>query len=194
MINFAIKLLYISLETILITNSKQLSFTIFDILSLEKQNIELIIKIIFNISISFYHLGACYENQGNPYFSFYAYKQSKFLLSIIKDLDEEMYSFYEFISDIENRQLMRNRLILFSNKNVKKEKLTEERKPKIRTYNAFMMNKKNKEEKFLKLEEYISNMKLIEVDNEDPHLFDKIDKRFKTNVNIATKQIHLLEK
>ena len=31
MINFAIKLLYISLETILITNSKQLSFTIFDI-------------------------------------------------------------------------------------------------------------------------------------------------------------------
>jgi len=193
MINFAIKLLYISLETILITNSKQLSFTIFDILSLEKQNIELIIKIIFHISISFYHLGACYENQGNPYFSFYAYKQSKFLLSIIKDLDEEMYSFYEFILDIENRQLMRNRLILFSNKNVKKEKLTEERKPKIRTYNAFIMNKKNKEEKFLKLEEYISNMKLIDVDNEDPHLFDKIDKRFKTNVNIATKQIHLLD-
>ena len=139
MINFAIKLLYISLETILITNSKQLSFTIFDILSLEKQNIELIIKIIFHISISFSHLGACCENQGNPYFSFYAYKQSKFLLSIIKDLDEEMYSFYEFISDIENRQLMRNRLILFSNKNVKKEKLTEERKPKIRTYKTNAM-------------------------------------------------------
>ena len=55
------------------------------------------------------------------------------------------------------------------------------------------MNKKNKEKKFSKLENYISNMKLIEVDDEDPHLFDKIDKKFKTNVNIATKQIHLLD-
>ena len=36
-------------------------------------------------------------------------------------------------------------------------------------------------------------MKLIDVDNEDPTLFDKIDKKFKTNVNIATKQIHLLD-
>ena len=145
------------------------------------------------MSIFFYHLGVCYESQGIPYYSFYAYKQSKFLLSTIKDLDEEIYSFYEFIIDIENRQLMRNRLILFSNKNIKKEKLTEEIKPKIKVYNAFMMNKKIKEEKFSRLENYISNMKLIDVDNEDPTLFDKIDKKFKTNVNIATKQIHLLD-
>jgi hypothetical protein len=120
MINFAIKLLYIALETILFTNSKELSFTIFNILSQEKQNIELIIKIIFHISISLYHLGVCYENQGNSYFSFYAYKQSKFLISIIKDLDEEIYSFYEFILDFETRQLMRNRPILFSIKNIKR--------------------------------------------------------------------------
>ena len=193
MINFAIKLLYIALETILFTNSKELSFTIFNILSQEKQNIELIIKIIFHISISLYHLGVCYENQGNSYFSFYAYKQSKFLLSIIKDLDEEIYSFYEFILDIETRQLMRNRLILFSIKNVKREKLTEEIKPKIKVYNTFNINKKRREEKLARLEDYISNMKLIDVDNDEPHLFDKINKRFKTNVNIATKQIHLLD-
>ena len=192
-INFSIKLLYIALETILFIDSKELSFTIFNILSKEKQNIELIIKIIFHMSISFYHLGICYENQGIPYFSFYAYKQAKFLLSIIKDLDEDIYTFYEFIIDIENRQLMRNRLILFSNKNIKKEKLIEEIKPKVKVYNAFIMNKKSKEEKFSKLENYISNMKLIDVDNEDPTLFDKIDKKFKTNVNIATKQIHLLD-
>ena len=193
-INFSVKLLYMSLETIFFFNSNHLSYVIFDILSQEKQNIEYIIKIIFYISILFYHLGVCYENQAIHYLAFYAYKQSKYFLSMIKELDEDIYTFYDFILDVENRQLMRNRLILFFRKNFKSEKLIEEEvKPKIKIYNAFAMKKHNKEKKFTQLENYISNMDLIDVDNEDPHLFDKVDKRFKSNVNIATKQIHLLD-
>ena len=192
-INFSVKLLYMSLETILFFNSNQLSYIIFDILSQEKQNIDSIIKIIFYISILFYHLGVCYENQAIHYSAFYAYKQSKYFLSIIKELDEDIYTFYDFILDVENRLLMRNRLILFFNKNFKPEKLIEEVKPTLKFYNTFTMKKQNKEKKFTQLEDYISNMDLIDVDNEDPHLFDKVDKTFKTNVNIATKQIHLLD-
>ena len=193
LIDFSIKLLYISLETIFFCNPEQLSFTMLNILSQEQQNIEITIKLIFYISISFYHLGVCYENQGNYNPSFYAYKQAKFFLSLIKDFSEDFYTLYDFIINVENRQLLRNRLILFFKKNAKKEKLIEEEKPKVKLYNAFTINKELKEQKFLKLEEYISNMNLIDVDNEDPHLFDKVDKVFKTNVNIATKQIHLLD-
>ena len=193
-INFSVKLLYMSLETIFFFNSNQLSYVIFDILSQEQQNIEPIIKIIFYIAILFYHLGVCYENQAIHYSAFYAYKQSKYFLSIIKELDEDIYTFYDFILDIENRHLMRNRLILFFRKNFKSEKLIEEEvKPKVKIFNPFAMKKHKKEKKFTRLENYISNMDLIDVDNEDPHLFDKVDKRFKTNVNIATKQIHLLD-
>ena len=193
LLNFSIKLFYISLETIFFCNSELPSYTIFNILNQKKQNVEPIIKLIFFTSISFYHLGVCYENQGNYYFAFYAYKQSKFFISIIKDIDEEIYTFYIFIMDVESRLIIRNRIILFFNQNVKKEKLIEQEKPKIKIINPFTMNKEKKERKFLLLEDYISNMDLIDVDNEDPHLFDKVDKVFKTNVNIATKQIHLLD-
>ena len=194
MISFSIKLLYISLEVILLSNSEHLSYTIFDILSQKKQNIEPIIKTIFYISISFYHLGICYENQGDNYSAYYAYKQSKFFLSIIKELDDDIYTFYDFISDVESRQLLRNRLIIFFRKYFKSNQLMEtEEAPKIKIYNPFIMNKKKKEEKFMKLEEYISNMKLIDIDNDDPHLFDKIDKQFKPNVKFALKQVHLFD-
>ena len=192
-IKFSIRLLYIGLEIFFFSNMEQLSYTLFDILTQKKQNIDIIVRIIFLISISFYHLGICYENQGNHYNAFYAYKQSKFFLTPIKDLDEDIFSFYEFIISVENRLFMRNRLILFFKKSYKKEKLIDEEKPKIKLYNAFVINREKKEKKFLNLEKYISNMKLVDVDDEDPHLFDKVDKIFKPNVNIATKQIHLLD-
>ena len=71
--------------------------------------------------------------------------------------------------------------------------LKEDEKPKVKVYNAFIINKEKREKKFLNLEKYISNMNLVDVDNEDPHLFDKVDKIFKPNVKMATKQIHLLD-
>ena len=39
----------------------------------------------------------------------------------------------------------------------------------------------------------ILNMKLIDIDKDEPQLFDKINKHYKYNVNLATKQIHLLD-
>ena len=193
MISFSIKLLYMGLEIILILNSDQISYVIFDILSQQKQNIDSITNIIFLISIAFYHLGVIYENQENYYLAYYAYKQSKFFLSIIKEIDEKFYNFYEYIANIETRLLIRNRLIFFYRKIDKKDILIEEEKPKIKVYNAFIINKEKREKKFLNLEKYISNMNLVDVDNEDPHLFDKVDKIFKPNVKMATKQIHLLD-
>lgn len=193
MINFLIKLLYLSLEILFFTNPEQLSYTIFNILSQEKQNVFPIIKIIFYISISFYHLGVCFENQGKHYSSLFSYKQSKFFLSAIKDIFPDTNAFYDFIIRLENRQVMRNRLILFFQGFIKKEKLIEETKQSTETYNSLDILHQKRKKKFLRLEEYIANMKLIDVDNEDPHLFDKIDKQFNYNVNLATKQIHLLD-
>ena len=149
MISFSIKLLYMGLEIILILNSEQISYVIFDILSQQKQNIDTIIYMIFLISIAFYHLGVIYENQENYYLAYYAYKQSKFFLSIIKEIDEKFYNFYEYIANIETRLLIRNRLIFFYRKIDKKDILIEEEKPKIKVYNAFIINKEKREKKFL---------------------------------------------
>ena len=193
LIKLACTFFYLCMEFILFSNPNCVSYSIFNILDQEKKNVNIIHKIIFYLSLSFYHLGICYENQGFPYSSYYAYKQSKFFISIIKDRSEDINNFYEFIENIEKRQLYRNRIIIFFDKYVKKEDLIDEQPPEKKVeYNALHSKREKKLKKFQKLENYISNMKLLDVDHDDPNLFDKINKHFKYNVKIATKQIQLL--
>jgi hypothetical protein len=181
------------MESILFSNPNCISYSIFNITNQETKNFNVINQIFFYLSLSFYHLGICYENQGFPYPSYYAYKQCKFFISIIKDRSEDMNKFYEFIIEIEKRQLLRNRIIIFFDKFVKKEDLIDEEPPEKKVEQNILNSKREmRAKKFQKLENFISNMKLLDADHEEPHLFDKINKHFKYNVKIATKQIHLL--
>ena len=191
MISLSCKFFYMSMESILFSNPDNTSYSFFNI---AQENITNIIsKILFYLSILFYNLGICYENQGFPYFSFYSYKQSKFFISIINNKSPDIKLFYEYIKEIEKRQLMRNRIIIFFQKFVKKEDLIDKFQPSKKLENPLFILKEKKEKKFNKLEKYISNMNLIDVDYDEPYLFDKINKHFKYHVNLVTKQIHLLD-
>ncbi len=192
-IKLSTRFFYISMESILFSNPEYISYSIFDVLKQEKKNIDRVLKIIFYLSLSFYHLGICYENQGFPYPSYYAYKQCKFFISTIKVQNEELDKFYEFIQNIEKRQLLRNRIIIFFDRYVKKEDLIDKEPPEKKViYNTLTSQREKRIKKFKKLENYLSNMKLLDADNDEPTLFDKINKRFKYSVKLATKQIHLL--
>ena len=192
-INLACIFFYTSLEVILFSNPKQISYSIYNLLNQDEQNYDILTKIIFYLSICFYNLGICFENQGFPYDSFYAYKQSKFFSSILEDKNNDIYLFYHYVKDIEKRQLMRNRIIIFFERFVTKHDLVDVEKPPKKVYNEFFANQEKKAKKFLMLENYISNMKLVDVDKDEPNLFDRIDKHFKYNVNLVTKKIHLLD-
>jgi hypothetical protein len=181
------------LEALLFSNPKQISYSIFNLLNQDEQNYNILTKIIFYLSTCFYNLGICFENQGFPYDSFYAYKQSKFFSSILEEENQDIKLFYDYIKDIEKRQLMRNRIIIFFERFVTKQDLVDVEKPVKKVYNEFFANQEKKARKFLMLENYISNMKLIDVDKDEPNLFDRIDKHFKYNVNLVTKKIHLLD-
>ena len=192
-INLACIFFYTSLEALLFSNPKQISYSIFNLLNQDEQNYDILNKTIFYLSTCFYNLGICFENQGFPYDSFYAYKQSKFFSSILEENNQDIKLFYNFVKEIEKRQLMRNRIIIFFERFVTKQDLVDVEKPIKKVYNEFFANQEKKAKKFLMLENYIANMKLTDVDKDEPNLFDRIDKHFKYNVNLVTKKIHLLD-
>ena len=193
LISFACKFFYISVESILYSTPNNISYSIFNLSKQEENSYNILSKILFYLSICFYVLGVWYENKGFPYSSFYAYKQSKFLASLIKNKNKDTIKFYNFVKETEKRQLMRNRIIIFFEKFVKKEDLIDIEIPKKKVDNQFILHLEKKAKRFNKLEKYISNMKLVDVDKDEPRLFDKINKQFKYNVSLATKQIHLLD-
>ena len=193
LISFSIKFFYISLESILYSTPDNISYSIYNLLKQEENSYNNLSKIIFHLSICFYELGIWYENQGFPYSSFYAYRQSKYFCSLIKKHSPDIKKFYRYVKEIEKRQLMRNRIIIFFERFVKKEDLMDIEIPPKKIDNLFLLHLEKKAKRFNRLEKYISNMKLLDVDNDEPQLFDKINKHFKYNVNLATKQIHLLD-
>ena len=178
---------YISLETKLF--KRGISYSIYNIKEY-KNELSQISKLCFNLSVAFYHLGICYENQGDSYNALFAIKTSKFFGNFI-DNDSEL--FREMIKDIETRLLMRNRIIIFFEKNDKKLDL-EEKVVKIKKiYNKMYHQEEKKKQKFKKIQNFIENLKLIDVDNEEPDLFNKIgSKPLNDKVLYITKQIHLL--
>ena len=193
LISLSLKFLYMSLEIILFTNPNQVSYSVFNLLNQSKQSYDYITNIIFYLSTCFYQLGVCYENQGFPYYSFYSYKHSKFFSSIFEDVNEDSSKFSTFIKEIEKKQLLRNRIIIFFERFVTKEELIDKEPVKKKVYKEFVSYNEKKAKRYLKLEKYISNMKLIDVDNDELDLFDRIDKHFKYNVNLVTKKVHLLD-
>jgi hypothetical protein len=116
-----IKYSFINLE--LRINSKSGIKSIFDLSKFEKAELNGITEIFNIISIGFYHLGVCYEHQGEDYIALQAYKQSKWFGNLMKE--EKMQYFQEMIKKLEERELTRNRLIFFF-ENYKQKKEEEE--------------------------------------------------------------------
>ena len=187
LISISIKFNYLSFELKLFKNG--INYRLFDLKEYQNE-IPQISKIFFNLSVAFYQLGICYENEGDSYNAFHAMKTSKFFG---KNHGNEFELFIDVIKDIETRLLMRNRIIIFFEKNSKKLEL-EEKVVKIKkVYNKMYYQEERRRQKFKRIKNYIEKMKLIDVDNEEPDLFNKVGcKPLNDKVQKVTKQIHLL--
>ena len=182
-----IKYCFINLE-LRINDKKGIKY-IFDLSKLDKIELDGIIEIFNIISIGFYYLGICYEYQDEDYIALQAYKQSKWFGNVIKD--KKMKLFHEMIINLENRELMRNRLIFFfENYKEKKEKeITNEnnfKKRKIFDY------EKIKKLKFIKINKFIERLNIREIDDDEPGLLNDDSKQLSEKVNSSTRQINLL--
>ena len=150
----------------------------------------MISKILFNLSIAFYQLSVCHENQNNFYNSFLAIQNSNFFGKFTDNNDCNLYQ--NLIKKIESRLLMRNRLLLFFERNRERIELKEniDNKKFIRKKITY---EERKHKKFENLEKYLDKLKIKEIDDDNPDLFYKIgDKMTKPKLIKITKQLKLL--
>lgn len=187
-INYSIKCCYLSLELKLFKNG--IKHILFD-LNEYKNEIPCLSKNLFNLSLAFYQLGVCYENDGDPYNAFFANKTSKFFLNIIND--KKYYLFKELIKDIEIRLLMRSRISIFFERCVRKEELEEKEIKVKKVYNILYKEEEKIKKRFKKIQNKVEKIKLTDVDDDEPDLFRKVGcKPLKEKVLKTTKQIQLL--
>ena len=187
-ISISIKFCFLCIEAKLFKNG--INYKLFN-LNNYKNELAHFSKIFFNLSVAFYQLGICYENEYDPYNAFYAIKTSKFFGSIIEN--EEIELFIDIIKDIETRLLMKNRIILFFEKNAKKVEFEEKKIVKKKIYNKLFDREQRKKLKFKGIKNYIEKLKLVDIDDDEPDLFNKIGCKPKNEkVLHTTKQIHLL--
>jgi len=189
LISLSIKFSFISLELKLSKNYNNYH-TLFD-LNKYGNEVKFFTKTFFNLSIAFYQLSVCHEQQNESYNAYFAIKPSKFFA---KNCDIENISLYiDLITKIEIRLLMRNRIIIFFEKCVKKEELEDKiikRKP---AFKLMVSHEEKKQKKFLKLSNFLEKMKLVDIDDNEPDLFNRVgDKQINPNVLKMTKHMQLL--
>ena len=189
LISLSIKFSYISLELKLSKNYNNYH-TLFN-LSKYGNEIKFFTKTFFNLSVAFYQLSICHEQQNESYNAYFAIKTSNFFA---KYCDIEKISLFEdLITKIETRLLMRNRIIIFFEKCVKKEDLEDKiikRKP---AFKLMVSHEEKKQKKFLKLSNFLQKMKLVDIDDNEPDLFNRVgDKQIDPNVLKMTKHMQLL--
>ena len=188
-LNHSIKFSYMSLELKLFKNG--INYKLFNLKEYKNEYPQLS-KLFFNLSVSFYQLGVCYEQEGDPYFAYYAMKTSKFFGNILRLPKFELFS--DLIKKIENRLLLRSRIVIFFEKFVKKEDLEEKEIIVKKEYNRLNYLEEKRKRKFDGIQKKIENLKLMDVDDDEPDLFNKVGaKPMKERVLKTTKQIHLLE-
>ena len=151
----------------------------------EKEKVE---SIFLNITICFFHLGVCNENEYNFNSAYESYKQAKWFSKVIPN--NNMIEFISTIYNMEKRELLRSQLIEFfkkENNNLIEEPLIIIKKPK------FIYNEEENIKKFKQLEMYLNNLKIKEIDDDEPNLLFNIKgKPFSKNVSNVTKTIHVL--
>jgi hypothetical protein len=189
LINHSIKFSYMSLELKLFKNG--INYRLFNLKDY-KNELPQLSKLFFNLSVSFYQLGICFENEDDSYNAFYSMKTAKFFGNILNDPKAVL--FLNLVKNIEERLLMRSRIVIFFERCVKKEEL-EEKEIKIKkVYNKLSYLEERRRRKFNKIREKVEKMKLIEVDDDEPDLFNKVgQKPINENVLKSTKQLYLLE-
>ena len=189
-INIIIKFLFLSLEIRLV--NENISLSLINLKKNSEEELSTITKILFHMSIAFYQLGVCYENENDDYNSFYAYKTSKWFGELIS-YDKKTDMYIDLIEDINTRQLMRNRIIIFFEHGVTKEELQDVVHHTKKINSKLSIEEEKKKLKNEKIITYIENLNLKDVDDGDPDLFNKVGcKPYKENVIKSTKQIRLL--
>ena len=163
-------------------------FSLIDLNDYTESDQEKFNKIFFNIAICFYHLAICHEHEYEFNAAYQAYKQAKWFSNAIPN--EDLIQFSISMYNMEKRESLRLQLINFfreEEKEVPEEKKQINEKPKV------WFDEENNIKKFEKLEEYLTKIKLTEVDDDDPDLLNRVHgKPFSKNVGIPTKTIHIL--
>ena len=157
-------------------------------LSKNNDDEEFLRKIFLNMTICFYHLGVCCENEYDFESAYQAYKQAKWFGKAIPN--DEMLEFLLSIYNMEKRELLRNQMFDFFK--VEAQKIYDE--PKVINQKPnYLFNEENKIKKFEKLKIFLGNLKLTEIDDEEPDLLNKVTgKAYSQRVGNSTKVIHVL--
>ena len=190
LISLSIKFSYISIEIKLMKDLNNYH-TLFD-LNNYKNEIKILSKIFFNLSTAFYQLSVCQENQKDCYNAYFSMKASKYFSKFINFENMDIYQ--NLIKSIENRLLMRNRIIIFFEKCVRKEELEHKSNKKRSQIKMMISHEEKKKQKYDKIQRYAEHLKFIDVDDEEPDLFHRVgeEKKIKQNVLKLTKHMQLL--
>ena len=186
-IMLCLKLSYKELELRLQNNDYfQSLINLNDIHEKEREKIE---SLFLNITVCFFHLGICNENEYDFDSAYEAYKQAKWFISVFPN--DKMIEFLSTIYNMEKRELLRNKLIEFFKKESQnifdKPKNVLSKKPKE------IYDEEENKTKFKRLENYLEKLKIKEIDDDEPDLLNKVKgKPFSNKVGTATKTIHVL--
>ena len=189
---FILLICLIGLE-IRLNNNKDIHF--FMRINLDSNNEMFLNRIYFIMSIAFYHFGICLENENNITRAISLYKQSNYFYNKITDQFQEEKDFNLFIDSIINRLYLRLKLISFIKSEEKNKKVVKEEvkipKEKVKSFEIETIKKKEK--KYEKVKHFIESLKLIELDDDEPDLLNKVrGKPYSKKVGIPTKNIHIL--
>lgn len=189
---FILLMCLIGLE-IRLNNNKDIHF--FMRINLDSNNEMFLNRIYFIMSIAFYHFGICLENENNITRAISLYKQSNYFYNKITDQFQEEKDFNLFIDSIINRLYLRLKLISFIKSEEKNKKVVKEevKLPKEKVKSFEIETIKKKEKKYEKVKHFIESLKLIELDDDEPDLLNKVrGKPYSKKVGIPTKNIHIL--
>ena len=152
----------------------------------EKEKIE---NIFLKISICFFHLGVCNENEYNYDSAYESYKQAKWFGNAIPN--KSMVEFLVTLYNMEKRELLRDQIFKFFKKEA--NNLIEEPLKSIIPKPKIIYKEKDNNQKFEILEKYLENLKIKEIDDDEPDLLNNIKgKPFTPKVGNTTKTIHVL--
>jgi putative transcription antitermination factor YqgF len=118
------------------------------------------------LSIAFYHLGVCYENEYNNKMSHTLYEQSKYFDSQNNSGYQEESNFGLFMDNLIIRTNLRDQLITFFSVEEKKKNILHNVIDIPRTvFSSNEYNNKKKEKRYERVKYYIENLKIVELDD-----------------------------
>ena len=189
---FAIIMCYIELELRL---NKRDHFFYYIAFIKPDSNHELYLNQIYSmLSIAFYHFGVCCENEYNFKMSHTLYEQAKYFNSQNNSKYQEESNFNLFMDNLLKRTNLRNQLITFFSLEEKKKNILQNVIDIQRTvFSSNEYNNNKKEKRYERVKNYIENLKIMELDDDEPDLLNKIKgKPFSKKVGIPTKNVHIL--